>query len=109
MDPQSGAKALQCSNPSPVLLNALRASALLFPPIHLVREHSWMLTQKCRELLPENVLAQKGISIITPKGKHKCGAQLSFYFEGANAKWYFDCLHEQNVLILFLLFRSLEI
>lgn len=103
MDPLPGAKALQCSNHSPILLNALRASALLFPPMELVREHAWKLTQKCREHLSESVLAQKGISIITPKEKQNCGAQLSFYFKDANAQKYFDSLHRQNVTARFTL------
>ena len=99
MDVLEGAKALQCSNPSPILLNALKASALLFPPMEEVRERSWTMTQKCRNLLKthDELLTEKGVSIITPEEKQKCGAQLSFHFKHSDAPLYFEKLHAKKV------------
>lgn len=99
MDALPGAKFLQCSNPSPILLSALGASARLFPQMEQVREHSYKLSQLCRYLIQEHesLFEKSGISIITPSEKNKSGAQLSFHFIHSDAEKYFNLLHKRKV------------
>lgn len=96
--PLPGAKRFQISNPSPILLNALKSSLELFPPISDVRDISFRLTEKCRNGIAKDLLEKKQIRIITPKEKEASGAQLSFYFEQGNAEETFKKLRNKEVI-----------
>jgi kynureninase len=95
--PLPGAKRFQISNPSPILLNSLRASLEIFPPIEEVRKVSLGLTERCRKKLSEDLLRKNQVRIVTPKEKEASGAQLSFYFEQSNASDYNKKLRDKKV------------